>query len=89
MSGGSWDYLFSDDNASRDMIRAMARQLEETAPGSPAARDTRLLANLLFDERLRETWRAIEWEDSGDGHEEQIADAIAAYVARGSQDRRP
>ncbi|GGK90535.1 hypothetical protein Ppa06_57820 [Planomonospora parontospora subsp. parontospora] len=91
MSGGSYNYL-GDRAHARDLVvipvelEEMARRLADI-PGAEAARSatTAVIKQLKgaanIAESLAGVWRAVEWNDSGDGHAGQVPDALAAYAA--------
>lgn len=85
MSGGSYGYLYAWPDRGGDLdvsaLRMMADRLDELAPGSAAARDTRAILAALDVAPLREVWAAVEWEDSSDGYPGQVPDAVAKYEA--------
>lgn len=82
MSGGSFNYLCNQSLSNGD-LEQMADQLDEMAPNSAAAKETRALVDLLRridgDEALRGVWRAVEWWRSSDYSEDQAREAIAEY----------
>jgi hypothetical protein len=88
MSGGSHNYLYRQIDTEGCIhladLDGMASRLEEIAPGSAAAADTRRLVDLIRraatgDGALAEVWRSVEWFDSRDYGEDQALEQIAAY----------
>lgn len=94
MSGGSYDYLcFADESdvlRRLESLQRMADRLDEVCP--EAAAETRA----LFDgpkslraevearlKRLTDLWYAVEWRDSGDWGDTQLADAVEKFRAQG------
>lgn len=89
MSGGSYNYLcnaYADDIMSRvETMREMAGRLDDVCP--KAAGKTREILAIYreLDQRideLRDIWKAVEWRDSCDWGEDQLAEAAAEYEAR-------
>lgn len=97
MSGGSYNYLcdatdLDDLAAKRHHLERMAERLAGMAGAEDAARETEELLVMMRQwqiraevriKRLRGVWQAVEWEDSNDGHPEQIAEALAKYRGAG------
>lgn len=90
MSGGSYNYLCcqdSDQIFSRwNDLRDMAARLDTVCP--EAAAETRLFSEgkgTLLEavethlERLKPLWKAVEWRDSSDWGDDQLADAVREY----------
>ena len=88
MSGGSYDYLFiAEDLFDRyHTIEAMRDRLAELGHVGAAADTQRVLDGLdqakSQAKSLSEVWRAVEWLDSGDSGEDQVAEAVAAHSKR-------
>lgn len=89
MSGGSYNYLYSQDlsNISSDDLEAMAGKLLKEG-AEQAAKDTLAvieLRNRLCDEfdnavnDLRDLWRVAEWQHDFDVGYEDLVEAIADY----------
>lgn len=87
MSGGSFDYLglrVRPLGEQRGDLERMAAKLDEVAPGSAAARDTRRCLELLDEadrlaDGLANAWYGVEWWYSGDWSWEQAAGDVNAY----------
>lgn len=99
MSGGRYNELFNiHDRHLQHLadqftdLQAMAIRLAELDAGDAAAETFQVLADLATVERntatrvarLREVWQAVEWLDSGDGHPDQIREALEAYRTAGT-----
>jgi len=92
MSGGSFDYLglrVRPLGEQRDALQRMAAKLDEVAPDSAAARDTRRCLELLDEadrlaDALANAWYGVEWWWSGDWSWERAAEDINAYAAPGA-----
>lgn len=93
MSGGSYDYLcFRDEHdifGHLGNLRDMADRLDGLCP--EAAAETRALfdgpRSLLAElqtriGRLDELWKAVEWRDSNDWGDDQLANAVATFRAQ-------
>lgn len=90
MSGGSYDYLADRASAGilipvDDNLLRMAERLEATPGAERAAADTRAVIAAVEGAqeaaaRLYDVWRAVEWADSCDWSEEDVAEAVAKYV---------
>lgn len=93
MSGGSYDYLYSACDLD-DLIRKqgvlgeMAERLAGLGYAKDAAFETEELLVILRHvesrmavrlARLGKVWRAVEWWDAGDGSEQAVREALAAY----------
>lgn len=94
MSGGSYDYLCFKDasdifSSGSENLARMADRLDGVCP--EAAAETRA----LFDgpgslraeleariARLADLWHDVEWRDSGDYGDSQVAVAVAAFRAQ-------
>lgn len=85
MSGGSFEYMcWQDWHPTEDQLVAMVDAIEQIAPYSEAARQTRgLLARLrqIDASGLRDVWRAVEWWKSGDWGEDQAVEEIERFAA--------
>lgn len=94
MSGGSYNYLcFRDETdvfSHLGDLRDMADRLDQVCP--EAAAETRALfdgpRSLLseLETRLRKLtalWKAVEWRDSGDTGDAQLAAAVEEFKAQG------
>lgn len=95
MSGGSYEYLcratdLEDVLAKRHVLRDMFERLAGTPGGKAAAQETLALSVLVnrwqieAETRialLREVWKAAEWVDSCDWHEDRLTEALAAFAA--------
>ena len=94
MSGGSYDYLcFADaDNifTRTSSLVQMAERLDDLCP--EAAAETRALfagPGSLYAElearlaRLTDLWHDVEWRDSNDYGDDQLAKAIETFRAQG------
>lgn len=88
MSGGSYNYLCWNTDVyelgqRRSEVEAMAKRLE--AMDYPAAaRATRDVLRLLDGasrcaSSLEDVWHAVEWRDSGDYGDDQVAEAVAKF----------
>jgi hypothetical protein len=80
VSGGSYHYLYchvSGLEKQRDDIERMARRLEESGYYAPARVTRNVLVLLdgseLAAQALEDVRLAVEWADSGDSSEEQVA----------------
>lgn len=89
MSGGSYGYLCfavgdaAELGAKRDELRRMAERLQQ-AGYRHAARRTRTVTDLLdaaeqVAAQLEAVWHAVEWRDSNDWGDEQVAEVCAAF----------
>lgn len=89
MSGGSYNYLYSQDlsNISTDDLQAMAGKLLKEG-AEQAAKDTIAVIELrdrLCDEfnnainNLRDLWRVAEWQHDFDLGYEDLVEAIDEY----------
>lgn len=95
MSGGSYNWLYTicdlEDLQNRQYdLKAMADRLAALGYAADAAAETEELLVLLRQwqnrmsvrvTRLEALWKAIEWWDSADGHEQAVHAALAAYRA--------
>ena len=94
MSGGSYDYLcFRDEGdifSHIGNLRDMAARLDEVCP--EAAAETRALfdgpRSLMAEleariKRLTDLWKAVEWRDSSDWTDAQLAQAVEQFRAQG------
>jgi hypothetical protein len=83
VSGGSHNYLYSADlswNSRNDDLEAMAARLEELGVPDAAEQTRALLApELPQSSPLRDLWHAVEWTDSGDWGDDQLAEAVASW----------
>jgi hypothetical protein len=91
MSGGSFDYLYSQDISKllyqrwdlHDMIGALKSLGYEDAAKASEAFETAMDEALSNLEKLRsplvEVWRAVEWCVSGDTNEDDVAKAIKEW----------
>jgi hypothetical protein len=93
MSGGSYDHLHSafdlDDLLRKQgQLGEMADRLAGLGYAKDAALETHELVVILRHmemrmavrlARLSKVWRAVEWWDSGDGGEDGVRTALAAY----------
>lgn len=95
MSGGSYNYLCDADSGDignkLDNLREMAERLEGINPDGHAAADTRevfaIVAALEFAiRRLSDVWHAVEWRDSCDWGDAQMAEVLDEYEVRRSAD---
>jgi hypothetical protein len=80
VSGGSYHYLYchvSGLEKQRDDIERMARRLEASGYYGPARATRNVLVLLdgaeLAAQALEDVWLAVEWADSGDSGEDQVA----------------
>jgi hypothetical protein len=91
VSGGSYGYLcFAAADAAelggkREELERMEKRLRE-AGYRHAARQTRTVSDLLdaaelAASELERVWHAVEWCDSGDWGDEQVAEVVGAYEA--------
>lgn len=78
MSGGSFNYLHSQEPYDGEDLRAMASELEARGMHR-AARETLALVPRKADSALEALWRAIEWNVSGDIGPTQVVLALAAF----------
>lgn len=89
MSGGSYDYLCHAAGDAADLA-GKHQQMEWMASRLDgmghilAARATRDVARLLdgaerTSEALQDVWHAVEWADSGDWSQDQVAPVVAKY----------
>lgn len=94
MSGGSYNYLCFADAGDvlqrRSTLAEMADRLDELCP--EAAAETRALFDgprSLYAElearlaRLTDLWQAVEWRDSSDWTDQQVAEAVEKFRAQG------
>lgn len=83
MSGGSYSYLCHAELASNYQadLERMAERLEELKVHEAAAETRRFLLPDA-DEALRDLWHAVEWRDSLDWSDEQVAEAVDSYRTR-------
>jgi hypothetical protein len=80
VSGGSFNYLCTQDQPQVDDLRDMAVALEAIAPDSKAAKVTRqLIDNPLITDELRDVWRAVEWWQSCDWSKGSVYEALGKY----------
>jgi hypothetical protein len=86
MSGGSYNYLCdaqADDVMSRvETLREMAERLDGVCPEAAAKTREILAIYVELDQRvdgLREIWKAVEWRDSCDWGDDQLAEAVTKY----------
>ncbi len=86
MSGGSYNYLYCHVRGleeQREDIERMARRLEASGYYAPARATRNVLVLLDGAERaaqaLEDVWHAVEWADSGDYGEHQVAAAVEAF----------
>lgn len=97
MSGGSFDYLYSQYSLTElldrtDSIDTMGQTLRNAGYDAAAAATESILADIkAFEEsilarveNLRGVWKAVEWTHSGDWGPESIAEEAAAFNARTS-----
>lgn len=89
MSGGSYNYLYREADIDGELVNRrhditeMAERLEKSGYYA-AARSTRDVLRLIeatgrAAEALRDTWKAVEWADSGDSSEGAVRDAVAEF----------
>jgi hypothetical protein len=79
VSGGRYDYLyskFSEASDRPDVITAMAKRLEPSGHDEPAAATREVLR---LADSLGEVSQAVEWADSGDAGEDDVAQAVARF----------
>lgn len=83
MSGGCYGYFYSSfgDDGSKETLKTISDRLAELGHPDVAA-DTRRVLDLI--ESLSEVWRDVEWLDSGDYSEDQVAETVGEY--RSSRD---
>lgn len=94
MSGGSYNYLcFADGSdvlTKLGDLQSMADRLDEVCP--EAAGETRALfagpksLRAELEERLKrltDLWYAVEWRDSGDWGDAQLAEAVEKFRTQG------
>lgn len=79
MSGGSFDYLYAQDNPPVEDLRRMSGWLREHG-FEDAAAQTSNLASEASDE-LREVWHAVEWFTSSDWGYEPVLEAVGKWRA--------
>lgn len=93
MSGGSFNYLYSDDldevMCHMSTLNDMADALDSSFPGTRAARDTRALiarTNEAFTaweseqmKALRDVWHDVEWWTSMDYSRDRAQAAVDNY----------
>lgn len=91
MSGGSLDYLFSKEPEELFYATYSLEQAEKyliECGAVDVAKDVRRLIEYVLSarnrievmqENLREVFKAIEWEQSGDSGKDRVDRAIAAY----------
>jgi len=86
VSGGSYHYLYchvSGLEKQRDDIERMARRLEASGYYGPARATRNVLVLLdgaeLAAQALEDVWAAVEWADSGDSGEDQVAAAAGKF----------
>jgi hypothetical protein len=95
MSGGSYDYLEAVETVTlleggrEEDLERMAKRLEELGAAAAAAATRNVAATMkrLWSvaeatariEALRQLWHVVEWVDSGDKGDDDLAPAIAKY----------
>lgn len=92
MSGGSWDYMYSWDQLTflerREDVARMAKRLTEKGHVDAARALEEFYcvlqhAAIQIDARktaLRDVFHAVEWHDSGDYSEEDLAEAVKRWA---------
>lgn len=78
MSGGSFNYLFTQEQYSVSDLEAMAQELRRRGMYE-AADATRELMSKQADAMLSQLWHAVEWQVSGDSSEAEVARAFVAW----------
>lgn len=78
MSGGSFNYLYSQDPYEADDLNDMADDLRSRGMHS-AERATRSLIPRKASKELAELWKAVEWHRSCDSSEAEVARAFVAF----------
>ncbi|GII89643.1 hypothetical protein Ssi03_76330 [Sphaerisporangium siamense] len=101
MSGGSYNYLYQDDElhelarySRMEDLRSMADRLAGLGYAADAAAETEELLVILRQSRIRAevrarrlaaVWKAIEWWDSCDWTEDQVKGALAQFRGEGEE----
>jgi hypothetical protein len=78
MSGGSFNYLYTQDPYSVEDLEQMADELRSRGMYE-AAKETRALIPHRASQELEELWHAVEWHRSCDWSEAQVAKAFVKY----------
>jgi hypothetical protein len=82
VSGGSYNHLYSRlDSSQFDApiatdIRRMGERLLASGYADAAAATLEILR---LAESLTDVWQAVEWADSNDGNEDDVADAVGEW----------
>lgn len=83
MSGGSFDYMYQQDEPRRSLVEQMLEELaklaDEKVPGALEAYDATSAYLRPTEDPVRQVWRAIEWWRSADYGKEEVIEALADF----------